>query len=423
MSNTDFTMWSWWWHAVDQKHDGSRAILTDFFSILAVFWFLWAIMKSTKVVPPLPPGPHGLPLVGYLPFLGTELHRKFKELVISYGPIYKLWLGKKLCVVVSSPSLVKEVVRDQDRVFASRDLPIAGLVASYGGGDIAFAPYEDDWKKLRKIFVREMLSGANLCGSQSLLREEVKKSIRNVYEKSGSPIDIGELAFFTVINSTINMLWGGTLRGEEGAAVGAQFKSVLAEQMVLFGKPNVSDFFPVLARFDLQGIERQAKRNFLWIESILDSVIEKQMNMAKEEKEGVEERKGFLQILLEIRDHDVDVAKSVSMNQLKALLLANQVPLEGTGYPKELGYSYVFGVYIGTQRFGKIPSNFSRRGVPLAERSLLYVLGLFLHSYEWKLSQGTEVDLADKFGIVAKKANPTVAIPTPRLSKSKLYTQ
>jgi cytochrome P450 len=314
-------MWSWWWHAVDQKHDGSRAILTAFLSIFAVFWFLRAIMKSTKVVPPLPPGPRGLPLVGYLPFLGTELHRKFQELAISYGPIYKLWLGKKLCVVVSSPSLVKEVVRDKDKVFANRDPPIAGLVASYGGGDIAFAPYGDDWKKLRKIFAREMLSGANLCGSQSLLREEVKKSIRNVYEKSGSPIDIGELAFLTVINSTINMLWGGTLRGEEGAAVGAQFKSVLAEQMVLFGKPNVSDFFPVLARFDLQGIERQARRNFLWIESILDSVIEKRMNMAKEEKGGVEERKDFLQILLEIRDHDVDAAKSVSMNQLKALLL------------------------------------------------------------------------------------------------------
>jgi cytochrome P450 len=321
MSNTVSAMWSWWWHAVDQKHDGSRATLTAFLSILAVFWFLRAIMKSTKVVPLLPPGPRGLPLVGYLPFLGTELHRKFEELAISYGPIYKLWLGKKLCVVVSSPSLVKEVVRDQDRVFANRDPPIAGLVATYGGADIVFAPYGDDWKKLRKIFVREMLSGANLCSSQSLLREEVKKSIRNVYEKSGSPIDIGELAFLTVINSTINMLWGGTLRGEEGAAVGAQFKSVLAELMVLLGKPNVSDFFPVLARFDLQGIERQAKRNSMWIESILDSVIEKRMNMAKEEKEGVEERKDFLQILLEIRDHHGDAAKSISMNQIKALLL------------------------------------------------------------------------------------------------------
>lgn len=322
MSNTISAMRSWWWWvAEDQKHDGSRATLTAFVSIFAVFWFLRAIMKSTKVVPPLPPGPRGLPLVGYLPFLGTELHRKFEELAISYGPIYKLWLGQKLCVVVSSPSLVKEVVRDQDRVFANRDPPIAGLAASYGGGDIAFAPYGDDWKKLRKIFVREMLSGANLDGSQTLLREEVRKSIRNVYEKSGSPIDLGELAFFTVINSTINMLWGGTLRGEEGTAVGAQFKSVLAEQMVLFGKPNVSDFFPVLARFDLQGIERQAKRNFQWIESILDSVIEKRMNMAKEEKEGVEEMKDFLQILLEIRDHQVDAAKSISMNQLKALLL------------------------------------------------------------------------------------------------------
>jgi cytochrome P450 len=84
------------------------------------------------------------------------------------------------------------------------------------------------------------------------------------------------------------------------------------------------------------------------------------------------------------------------------------------------------GLDYSGNNFNYLPFGSGRRicaGIPLAERSLLYVLGSFLHSYEWKLPQGTQVDLADKFGIVAKKANPMVAIPTPRLSKSELYTQ
>lgn len=311
MLHTVSAMWSWWWD--------SRATLTALVSIFAVFWFVFAVKKSRKVVrlPPLPPGPRGLPLVGYLPFLGTELHTKFEELARAYGPIYKFWLGKKLCVVVSSPSLVKQVVRDQDTIFANRDPPIAALAATYGGADIGFAPYCHDWRKLRKIFVREMLSNANLDSSYALRREEVNKSIGHVYGKIGTTVDLGELAFLTVLNATMSMLWGAE---DEGADVGAQFKTMLAELMVLLGKPNVSDFFPALARFDLQGIERQAKRISQWIEAILDSAIEKRMNMAKGKGIRIEERKDFLQILLEIRDQ-ADAATSISMNQLKALLL------------------------------------------------------------------------------------------------------
>ena len=78
-------------------------------------------------------------------------------------------------------------------------------------------------------------------------------------------MDFGELAFVTVINTMLNMLLGGTLQGEEGA----QFKKLIAEQMVLFGKPDVSDLFPVLARFDLQGIERQSQKFFNGLRTFL----------------------------------------------------------------------------------------------------------------------------------------------------------
>lgn len=95
--------------------------------------------QTNMVTSLLPPGPEGFPLLGYLPYLGPDLHRMFMELAQVYGPIYKLSIGRRLCVIISSPSLVEQVVRDQDIVFANRNPSIASLAFSFGGNDIAFA--------------------------------------------------------------------------------------------------------------------------------------------------------------------------------------------------------------------------------------------------------------------------------------------
>ncbi|KAG8382380.1 hypothetical protein BUALT_Bualt05G0071400 [Buddleja alternifolia] len=110
------------------------------FSILLIslIWYIKTLLKPDGRIPPLPPGPRGLPILGYLPFLGNDLLQQFTDLGHKYGPIYKLRLGNKLCVVISSSSLVKEVVRDKDVIFANRDGPIVAYVATYGGNDIAW---------------------------------------------------------------------------------------------------------------------------------------------------------------------------------------------------------------------------------------------------------------------------------------------
>ena len=110
------------------------------------------------------PGPPSYPLVGSMLSLRDEEApvRAMERMADTYGPIYKLWLGQKLCVVVSSPSLAKEVVRDKDIIFSDRDPPIASQVFTYGGSDIAWSSYSPQWKEMRKVFVREMLSNANL---------------------------------------------------------------------------------------------------------------------------------------------------------------------------------------------------------------------------------------------------------------------
>ncbi|KAG4206501.1 hypothetical protein ERO13_A03G012375v2 [Gossypium hirsutum] len=156
-----------WLLDLSKPKDGLfRAVLSFVMVVLAIsFWHLWFVKKSKKIVAQLPPGPRGLPIVGYLPFLGTDnLHLSFAELAATYGPIFKLWLGNKLCVVISSPELAKEVVRDHDVTFSERDPPIAAQVASFGCNDIAFDSYSNTrWKNKRKVLATEFV---NINGRQ-----------------------------------------------------------------------------------------------------------------------------------------------------------------------------------------------------------------------------------------------------------------
>lgn len=307
-------MCSSWWDASNEKveHLLRAVFLTLLAAIFAVLWFL---KYSRSTIPPLPPGPRGLPILGYLPFLGTNPHQKYTELARVYGPVYKLHLGSKLCFVVSSPSLVKQVVRDHDIIFANRVPTRAALIVSYGGTDIALGSYGSEWRRLRKVFVNQMLSNTHLEDCYVLRKEEVHKSISHIYAKIGTPIDLRQLASLTVTNSIMRMLWGGMLQGEMGTDAGAEFRKVVPETMEILARPNISDFFPALARFDVQGIESQAKKLVSVIEKILDSAIEKQMNQPT----AICEKKDFLQLLLEYVNHE-DSAMSLTMQQVKALL-------------------------------------------------------------------------------------------------------
>ncbi|CAI0413828.1 unnamed protein product [Linum tenue] len=223
-------------------------------------------------------------------------------------------------MVVSSSSLVKEIVRDQDAIFANRDPPISAVVLTYGGDDVAFSNYGPLWKKLRKVFVREMLGGANLEECYGLRKQQVRSSVKEVHKRcsGGEAMDFGEMAFKTTTNAMLSMLWGGVAGDDEGFY--GEFRELESEMLVLMGTPNVSDFIPALARFDLQGIEKKSKRLLDKFDEILSSVIEERLRAV--EKRGGNGRKDFLQVLLDLNRHGGSDGESyVTTNQVKALLM------------------------------------------------------------------------------------------------------
>ncbi|CAI0408826.1 unnamed protein product [Linum tenue] len=134
-----------------------------------------------------------------------------------------------------------------------------------------------DWASMRKAAVGKALSKAGLDGCYELRRREVVESLSEL--EVGKPVGVFELAQEVVWNATLGMVWGGDVDYEETREVGNRM-------LRLLGKPNVSDIFPVLARFDLQGIEREGKEVARRFDRIVSAAIEKRFGGGGEKKEG-----------------------------------------------------------------------------------------------------------------------------------------
>ncbi|KAI3754288.1 hypothetical protein L1987_54069 [Smallanthus sonchifolius] len=311
---------SWLWEWCNNKDEVPIAILVITISLVLMLGVSW--YKSTTS-PPLPPGPYSLPIVGYLPFLGRDLLTKFTSMAHTYGPIFKFYLGSKLHVVINTPELAKVVVRDLDDIFANRDLTVAASVLTYGGQDLAFSKNNATWRSLRKIFVQEVLSNKNLKACSFFRRDEVRKTIKNVFSNIGKKVDISEIAYLTDANVITRMVWDDTTyKGEKGIHLGADLQTVGSNVIKLLGQPNLSDFFPTLAWFDLQGVERNMKKELKKLDEIFSSIIEYRIESnSKMSQDGVqhEGKKDFLQILLDLKDQND--ATSLSLIQVKNLLM------------------------------------------------------------------------------------------------------
>ncbi|XP_010558915.1 PREDICTED: flavonoid 3'-monooxygenase-like [Tarenaya hassleriana] len=273
-------------------------ILITVVSVLCL-WFIRIYTKPKH--PPLPPGPRG-----------------HLDLAQKYGPVFKLRSGAKTSVVVTSPAVAREILKTHDVTFANRDIPATAMIVSYGGLNLAWSPYGQEWRMLRKVCVHRLLSNATLDSFYDLRRREVRQTVRYLSGRAqvGSPVNLGEQIFLTLLNVMTQMLWGATVVGGERESVASEFKELLSEIVDLVGRPNISDFFPGLSRFDIQGLVKQMRGLVQRLDRIFDRVIDQRLRM---DGQGERDGEDFLQFLLKLKDEDETTP--LSLNNVKAVLM------------------------------------------------------------------------------------------------------
>ncbi|GFU24918.1 hypothetical protein NPIL_29711 [Nephila pilipes] len=71
-----------------QNAFGTSVLKEIIVCVLILLIIVWKIKPTKKNSKNLPPGPNSLPLVGYLPFLGTEPFKGLHELKKKYGNVF-----------------------------------------------------------------------------------------------------------------------------------------------------------------------------------------------------------------------------------------------------------------------------------------------------------------------------------------------
>ncbi|CAN8032896.1 unnamed protein product, partial [Ixodes persulcatus] len=93
------------------EEQDAGAIFTTVASVLIlVVVALWVrkTRKHKRATVLSPPGPWGLPLLGYLPFLRRKQHIVFRDLSRKYGPVFSVRLGAVNVAILNSYQSIRE---------------------------------------------------------------------------------------------------------------------------------------------------------------------------------------------------------------------------------------------------------------------------------------------------------------------------
>eukprot|EP00208_Stichococcus_sp_RCC1054_P002339 CAMPEP_0206139828 /NCGR_PEP_ID=MMETSP1473-20131121/7467_1 /ASSEMBLY_ACC=CAM_ASM_001109 /TAXON_ID=1461547 /ORGANISM="Stichococcus sp, Strain RCC1054" /LENGTH=576 /DNA_ID=CAMNT_0053533745 /DNA_START=97 /DNA_END=1827 /DNA_ORIENTATION=+ len=144
-SATDADAWQWVWRTIIVMVACAVAVLAK---------RLYVIVRRNAVLRSQLTGPPGSLLLGNIlsePRWLTQRHRLVEEWANHYGPLFHMRLAWIDVVVVSEPSVVKEVLhrRDLDKS-AIVYQPVATMMSKAGHSDILSGQTDEEWRLFRK---------------------------------------------------------------------------------------------------------------------------------------------------------------------------------------------------------------------------------------------------------------------------------
>ncbi|KAI3963814.1 hypothetical protein MKW92_002320, partial [Papaver armeniacum] len=302
------------------------------FSVFFLFRIhrVWSSSTKTQIYN-LPPSPPRFPIIGNLHQLGTLAHQSLRDLSQKYGPLMLFHLGQSPALVVSSAEMAKEIMKNQDLVFANRPLLTAGKALVYGCTDIALAPYGEYWRQVKKIAVVELLSVKRVQSYKHVRVEEVDIVIQKISticssrEDSEQVVNPAQVVNLTEILLTLtnNIVSRCALGVRYETAHGNRFPKMSSNFLGLFAAFSFGDFFPSIGWMDVvTGLSSKFEKAFKEVDRYLDQVIDEHLlrHSKLEDDHGQVEDSDELDVM-DILILSQENYKNLSRNNIKAILM------------------------------------------------------------------------------------------------------
>ncbi|KAK7400999.1 hypothetical protein VNO78_12308 [Psophocarpus tetragonolobus] len=289
------------------------------YSIVIFFITRFSILTLLKNHnhPKLPPGPRGWPIVGALPLLGSMPHVTLANMAKKYGPVMYLKLGTNNMVVASTPSAARAFLKTLDLNFSNRPPNAGATHLAYDAQDMVFAHYGSRWKLLRKLSNLHMLGGKALEDWSQVREKEMSYTLRAMCDcsKRSEVVVVAEMLTYSMANMIGQVILSRRVFETKGLESN-KFKDMVVELMTIAGYFNIGDFIPILAKLDLQGIERQMKQLHKKFDVLLTRMIEEHVGSSHKRKD----KPDFLDMIMAHYSGKIDGEK-LSLTNIKALLL------------------------------------------------------------------------------------------------------
>ncbi|XP_076944718.1 cytochrome P450 81Q32-like [Bidens hawaiensis] len=295
-------------------------LLYLFISLLILLILTSYLSRSSANLPPtiFP----SLPLLGHLYLIKPPLYRTLAKLSSKHGPVLLLQLGFRRVLVVSSPSASEECFTKNDIVFANRPKMLFGKIIGVNYTSLAWSPYGDNWRNLRRIASIEILSIHRLNEFHDIRVEECKLLIRKLASGS-SPVKVKSLFYELTLNIMMRMISGKRYFGGDDVEMedeGRRFREILDETFLLAGASNIGDYLPVLNWLGVKGLEKkliklQEKRD-VFFQGLIEQV------RKTKGAEGVNTRKTMIELLLSLQESEPEYYTDVMIRSFVLALLA-----------------------------------------------------------------------------------------------------
>lgn len=217
--------------------------------VIGSIYVLWQNYISRDVgAKNIPSGPIGLPIVGSFPFLTHYPELTLDYWAKRYGPMYSLRLGNQLFIIVSDPIIAKDLMVTNGAVFSSRKEMFLKSQTIFAGRGITATPYNEKWRKHRRI-ASYWLNKTAVDSYTNVLDYEATVLVRDLYTygKAGSdPINPQPHAGRCSLNNMLTIAFGIRTDSLDHPLVARALK--LSREFMNCTGPvsNLTDFVPLL---------------------------------------------------------------------------------------------------------------------------------------------------------------------------------
>ncbi|KAJ0986516.1 hypothetical protein J5N97_004872 [Dioscorea zingiberensis] len=294
--------------------------ITILISTIIIFIIL---QKQRK---PLPPGPIRWPFIGSLiPILCTKSKPQWVLKATKFNDISYMTIGALKVAVVNCPQIAREFCKTHDLMFSSRPLSMTTGYYSRGYLGLIVSPLGDQWEKMRKVVMVELLNPSRNKRTVNQRAKEADHLVQNIYRQcifSDDVIDV-RLGVRNFCGCLLRRMIFGRRHFGEGGAHGGPSEDEIEHVEAAFTITSLlyafslSDLVPWLGWLDLDGHGRTMKEAVGVINKYHDPIIEERIEKGRRSGGDhihgwpKEEMEDLLDVMIGLKDENGEPLLSV----------------------------------------------------------------------------------------------------------------